>query len=62
MSLAVYAAEDSLVGHQWEERPLVLEDARPQYKGMPGSGSGIGWAEEQGDQTGEGIGDFRRGN
>jgi hypothetical protein len=24
MSLAAYVAEDGLVGHQWEERPLVL--------------------------------------
>jgi hypothetical protein len=25
MSLATYVAEDGLVSHQWEERPLVLE-------------------------------------
>ena len=25
MSLAAYVAEDALVGHQWEERPLVLQ-------------------------------------
>jgi hypothetical protein len=24
MSLVAYVAEDGLVGHQWEERPLVL--------------------------------------
>ena len=24
MSLAVYVAEDGVVSHQWEERPLVL--------------------------------------
>ena len=24
MSLAAYVAEDGLVGHQWDERPLVL--------------------------------------
>ena len=24
MSLVAYVAEDDLVGHQWEERPLVL--------------------------------------
>ena len=24
MALAAYVAEDGLVGHQWEERPLVL--------------------------------------
>jgi hypothetical protein len=25
MSLAVYVAEDGLVGHHWEVRPLVLQ-------------------------------------
>jgi hypothetical protein len=25
MALATYVAEDGLVGHQWEERPLVLK-------------------------------------
>jgi hypothetical protein len=25
VSLVVYVAEDGLVGHQWEERPLVLQ-------------------------------------
>ena len=24
MAPAIYVAEDGLVGHQWEERPLVL--------------------------------------
>jgi hypothetical protein len=24
VALAAYVAEDGLVGHQWEERPLVL--------------------------------------
>jgi hypothetical protein len=24
MALAAYVAEDGLVGHKWEERPLVL--------------------------------------
>jgi hypothetical protein len=24
VALAVYVAEDGLVGHQWEERPMVL--------------------------------------
>jgi hypothetical protein len=24
MALAAYVAEDGLVGHQWQERPLVL--------------------------------------
>jgi hypothetical protein len=25
MSVGAYVAEDGLVGHQWEERPLVLQ-------------------------------------
>jgi hypothetical protein len=25
MSLAAYEAEDGLIGHHWEERPLVLQ-------------------------------------
>jgi hypothetical protein len=25
MALVAYVAENSLVGHQWEERPLVLQ-------------------------------------
>jgi hypothetical protein len=25
VSLAAYVAEDGIVGHQWEERPLVLK-------------------------------------
>jgi hypothetical protein len=36
------------VGHQWEERPLVLEDHMPQYRGKPASGSWTGWVREQG--------------
>jgi hypothetical protein len=33
VSLAAYVAEDGLVSHEWEERPLVLE--------------WMGWEEEQ---------------
>jgi hypothetical protein len=36
--------------------PWFCEDYRPQYRGMPGPGSGSGWVGEQGE--GEGIGDF----
>jgi hypothetical protein len=32
----------------------------PQYRGIPGPGSGSGWVGEQGEE--EGIGDFQRGN
>jgi len=33
---AAYIAEDGLVGHQWEENPLVLPRLNPQCRGMPG--------------------------
>jgi hypothetical protein len=41
-------ASNGLVGHQWEERPWSFEDHMPQYRGMPGTGSGSGWVGEQG--------------
>ena len=40
MALAAYVADDGLVGHQWEERPLSCEGSMPQYRRMPGPGSG----------------------
>jgi hypothetical protein len=57
VSLVAYVAEDHLVGHQWEERPLVLqrlyapgqENARDRKREWVGWGAG--WVE--------GIGDFR---
>jgi hypothetical protein len=54
MALAAYVAEDGLVSHQWEERPLV------HYRGMPGPGSRSGWVGEQGEGVGEGS--FQGGN
>jgi hypothetical protein len=57
MSLAAYVAGDGLVGHHWEERPLLYcKLYMPQYRGMPGPRSGSGWVGEQGG--GEGIGNF----
>jgi hypothetical protein len=51
MSLAAYVAEDGLVGHYWEERPLDIANfICPQYRGMPGPRSGSGWVEEQGGE------------
>jgi hypothetical protein len=55
VSLAAHVAEDVLVGHQWEERPL--EDHMPQYRGMPGPGSWSGWVGEQ--NRGRKWGNFR---
>jgi hypothetical protein len=53
MSLVAYVAEDGLVSHQWEERLLgYCEDHMPQYRGIPGPGSGSGWIEEQGRMEG----------
>jgi hypothetical protein len=57
MSLAAYVAEDALVGHQWEERLLVLRrvyapvqgNARAKKQEWVGSGAG----------QGEGIGDLQ---
>ena len=43
-----YAAEDDLVGHQWEKRPLVLCCSKPRYRGQTVLGSGSGWVLEQG--------------
>jgi len=41
-----YVAEDGLVGHQWEEKPLLLPRLDPQCMGMSGEmGSGAGWGE-----------------
>ena len=35
MAQAAYVEEDVLVGHQWEEMPLVLRSLMPQCSGMP---------------------------
>jgi hypothetical protein len=46
MSLAAYVAEDILVGHQWEERPLVLQRFyTPVYPSIEEcQGQEVGWA------------------
>ena len=49
MSLAAYVAEDSLVGHYWEEKPLSLANSicpstgecQGQEVGVGGQGSGV---------------------
>jgi hypothetical protein len=45
LSLAAHVAEDGLVGHHWEERPLALADFI-----CPSTGprSGSGWGGDQG--------------
>ena len=32
MTPAAYVAEEGLVGHHWEERPLVCEGSMPQCR------------------------------
>jgi hypothetical protein len=57
MSLSAYVAEDGLVSHHWEERPLVLQtlyapvQGNARVKKWECMGRGAGW--------GENIGDFR---
>jgi hypothetical protein len=58
MSLAAYVAEDGLVGHHWEERPLVLQRlglAPVQGNARARKQEWVGWGARQGG----GIGDFR---
>jgi hypothetical protein len=60
VSLVAYVAEDGLVGHQWEEKPLVLQcsyapvqgNARARKQEWVGWGAGLA----------EGIGHFRHRN
>jgi hypothetical protein len=56
MVLAVYVAEDSLNGHQWEEGPRSCEGSMPQYRGVPGLGIGVGRLGSR--ERRKGIGDF----
>ena len=46
MAPAACVAEDGLVGHQWEERPLSCEGSMPQYRGCRDRESGSGWVGE----------------
>jgi hypothetical protein len=59
VALAIFVAEDGLVSHQWEERPLVL-GLYASIWGMPGPGMGVGGLGSRGRR--EEIGDFWRGN
>jgi hypothetical protein len=58
MALAAYVAEDGLVSHQWEERPLEKPYIFP-YREIPGPGSRSAWVGEQREGVDRG---FRRGN
>jgi hypothetical protein len=56
MSLAAYIAEDGLVGHHWEKRPLVLQRlyAPVQENDRANKWERVGWRAG----WGEGIRDF----
>jgi hypothetical protein len=57
VSLVAHVAEDGLVGHQWEERPLVLQRSYAPVQGNARARKQewVGW--EAG--LGGGIGDFQ---
>jgi hypothetical protein len=57
VALAIYMAEDGLVGHQWRRGPWSCEVSRPQYRKMPGTGMGVGGFGRKGE--GDRIGIFR---
>ena len=56
VSLLAYVAEDGLVSHQWEERPLILQRSYAPVQGNARARKWewVGWEEE----WGEGIGGF----
>jgi hypothetical protein len=56
LSLAAYVAKDGLVGHQWEERPLVLQRSYAPVQGNARTRKQewAGWEAGRG----EGIGDY----
>jgi hypothetical protein len=57
VSLAAYVAENGLISHHWEERPLGLAIfICPSTGESKGQEMGVGWLGERG---GEGVGDFR---
>jgi hypothetical protein len=57
MSLAAYVAEDGLVAHHWEERPLGLATL---YAPVQGNARAKKWEwVGRGAGKGEGIGNFR---
>jgi hypothetical protein len=50
VSLAAYVSEDGLVGHQWKERPLVLQNLSASVQGNARA--------KKWEWVGEGVGDF----
>jgi hypothetical protein len=61
MALAAYVGEDGLIGHQWEERPLILwRFYAPVWGKCQGQEAGVDGLMSRG--RGERIGGFQRGN
>jgi hypothetical protein len=56
VSLVVYVTEDGLVGHQWEERPLVLGKSYAPVQGNARAREWVVWGAGHGEGTG-GFGD-----
>ena len=59
VALAIYVAEDDLVGHQWRRSPWSCEGSMSQYRGMLGPGMGVGGLGIRGSR--QAVGDFQRG-
>ena len=60
---AAYVAEDGLIGHQWEKRPLVCEGSKPQCRGecegwKTGVGGWMGAHPHRSKRKGDGLGNF----
>ena len=57
MYLVAYVAENGLVGHQWEERSLVLQRSYAPVQGNARARKQE-WVSWEGGRGEEGIGDF----
>jgi hypothetical protein len=55
VSLAAYESEDSLLGHQWKERPIGRANL---YASVQGNARAKKWEWVSGGVGGEGVGDF----
>ena len=64
MSLAVYVAEDGLVGHEWEKRPLVLQRFYAPVQGNARSKKceWVGWEQVEGVEIGDFGEETRKGD
>jgi hypothetical protein len=60
VALAVFVVEDGLVSINGRKGPWSCEGSMPQYRGMPGPGTGVGGLGSRGRGVEEG--DFQRGN